>query len=49
MQQLLTLVLQVGQLFLIAAVLAQFRVIGGWTFGDLAFLIGLRLLAVTLR
>ena len=45
MQQLLTVVLQVGQLFLIAAVLTQFRFIAGWTFGDLAFLIGLRLLA----
>ena len=45
MQQLLTLVLQFGQLYLIAQVLAQFRLIAGWTFGDLAFLIGLRLLA----
>lgn len=45
MQQVLTLVAQFGQLYLIAAVLAQFHLIGGWTFGDLAFLIGLRLLA----
>ncbi len=45
MQQLLTLVGQFGKLYLISAVLARFRLLGGWTFGDLAFLIGLRLLA----
>jgi ABC-2 type transport system permease protein len=45
MQQVMTLVLQFGQLYLIGQVLARFRLIDGWTFADVAFLIGLRLLA----